>query len=78
MIVNDHGAIMIEPTESEPKEELDLFIDAMRNIAEEAATNPEIILNAPHNARVQRMDEVTANRKPVLRWKPAAEKVAAD
>jgi glycine dehydrogenase subunit 2 len=78
MIVADHGAIMIEPTESEPKEELDLFIDAMRNIAEEAAANPEIILNAPHNARVQRMDEVTANRKPVLRWKPVAEKVAAD
>src|SRR5882757_870813 len=78
MIVADHGAIMIEPTESEPKEELDLFIDAMRNIAEEAATNPEIILTAPHNARVQRMDEVTANRKPVLRWKPEAGKAAAD
>lgn len=78
MIVADHGAIMIEPTESEPKEELDLFIDAMRNIAEEAETNPEIILNAPHNARVQRMDEVTANRKPVLRWKPEAGKAAAD
>src|SRR5437879_460600 len=78
MIVPDHGAIMIEPTESEPKEELDLFIDAMRNIAEEAETNPEIILSAPHNARVQRMDEVTANRKPVLRWKPEAGKAAAD
>jgi glycine dehydrogenase subunit 2 len=70
LTVADHGAIMIEPTESEPKEELDLFIDAMRNIAREAQEDPDIILNAPHNARVERMDEVTANRKPVLRWKP--------
>ncbi|HUS18164.1 MAG TPA: aminomethyl-transferring glycine dehydrogenase subunit GcvPB [Terriglobales bacterium] len=73
LIVADHGAIMIEPTESEPKEELDLFIDAMRSIAAEAGSNPEIILNAPHTARVERMDEVTANRKPILRWKPAAD-----
>lgn len=72
LVVADHGAIMIEPTESEPKEELDLFIDAMRNIAAEAATDPSIILNAPHTARVERMDEVTANRKPVLRWKPGS------
>src|SRR3954469_6483660 len=70
LTVADHGAIMIEPTESEPKEELDLFIDAMRNIAREAQEDPDIILNAPHNARAERMDEVTANRKPVLRWKP--------
>jgi glycine dehydrogenase subunit 2 len=70
LTVADHGAIMIEPTESEPKEELDLFIDAMRNIAQEADESPETILNAPYNARVKRMDEVTANRKPVLRWKP--------
>jgi glycine dehydrogenase subunit 2 len=70
LIVADHGAIMVEPTESEPKEELDLFIDAMRNIAREAQESPEVILNAPHTARVQRMDEVTANRKPILRWKP--------
>jgi glycine dehydrogenase subunit 2 len=72
LVVADHGAIMIEPTESEPKEELDLFIDAMRNIAEEAARDASIILNAPHTARVERMDEVTANRKPVLRWKPGS------
>jgi len=72
LVVPDHGAIMIEPTESEPKEELDLFIDAMRNIAAEAASDPAIILNAPHTTRVERMDEVTANRKPVLRWKPGS------
>jgi glycine dehydrogenase subunit 2 len=71
LVVADHGAIMIEPTESEPKEELDLFIDAMRNIAREAEESPETILTAPHTSRAARMDEVTANRKPVLRWKKA-------
>ena len=67
-----HGALMIEPTESESKEELDQFIDAMRQIAREADENPEIILHAPHATRVSRMDEVTAARKPILRWKPDA------
>ena len=66
------GALMIEPTESESKEELDQFIDAMRQIAREADENPEIILHAPHATRVSRMDEVAAARKPVLRWKPDA------
>ena len=76
LTVADHGAIMIEPTESEPKEELDYFIDAMRNIAREAQENPEIILGAPHTSRAQRMDEVTANRKPILRWKPEGKPAA--
>jgi glycine dehydrogenase subunit 2 len=66
------GALMIEPTESESLEELDLFVDAMRSIAEEAEQNPDLILNAPHTTRVSRLDEVTAARKPVLRWKPTA------
>src|SRR5437773_6092095 len=66
------GALMIEPTESESMEECDLFIDAMRAIAEEAATKPEIVKNAPHTTRVRRLDEVGAARKPILRWKPAA------
>jgi glycine dehydrogenase subunit 2 len=66
------GAMMIEPTESESKEECDLFIDAMKSIAEEAATRPEIVKTAPHTTRVRRLDEVGAARKPVLRWKPAA------
>jgi glycine dehydrogenase subunit 2 len=66
------GALMIEPTESESKEELDLFIDAMRQIAREADENPQLILDAPHNTRISRLDETTAARKPVLRWKPAA------
>jgi glycine dehydrogenase subunit 2 len=65
------GAMMIEPTESESKEECDLFIDAMRSIAEEAAANPDLVKTAPHTTRVRRLDEVAAARKPVLRWKPA-------
>ena len=74
------GALMIEPTESESKEELDQFIDAMRQIAREAEENPEIILHAPNATRVSRMDEVTAARKPVLRWKPdtSAESAASE
>ena len=72
------GALMIEPTESESKEECDLFIDAMRSIAEEAATDPELVKTAPHSTRVGRLDEVTAARKPILRWKPQASGEAAD
>jgi glycine dehydrogenase subunit 2 len=64
------GALMIEPTESEPKEELDLFIEAMRSIAAEVEEDPKTVLDAPHSTRVSRLDEVTAARKPVLRWKP--------
>jgi len=64
------GALMIEPTESESKEEMDLFIDAMRSIAEEAEKNPQTVLTAPHSTRVSRLDETAAARKPVLRWKP--------
>jgi glycine dehydrogenase subunit 2 len=73
-----HGAMMIEPTESESREECDLFIDAMRAIAEEVATNPELVKTAPHTTRVRRLDEVGAARKPVLRWKPASRTEAAD
>ena len=73
-----HGALMIEPTESESKEELDLFIEAMRAIAREAETEPELVKSAPHTTRVRRLDEVTANRKPILRWKPAPTPDAAD
>jgi len=63
------GALMIEPTESESKEELDLFVDAMRSIAAEVEEDAQFVLAAPHNTRVGRMDEVGAARKPVLRWK---------
>ncbi len=71
MIVS--GALMIEPTESESKEELDLFIEAMRAIAQEVDETPERVKNAPHSTRVSRLDEATAARKPVLRWRPVTE-----
>ena len=73
-----HGALMIEPTESESKQECDLFIDAMRSIAEEAGENPELVKTAPHCTRVGRLDEVSAARKPILRWKPKTAGEAAD
>ena len=63
-----HGALMIEPTESESKETLDEFIEAMIDIAETAKTNPENILNAPLNTAISRPDETLAARKPVLKW----------
>jgi len=63
------GALMIEPTESESKEECDLFIEAMRAIAQEANSVPELVKQAPHTTRIGRLDEVAAARKPVLRWK---------
>jgi glycine dehydrogenase subunit 2 len=66
-----HGALMIEPTESESLEELDLFIAAMRSIAKEVEENPELVKTAPHSTRVSRLDEVTAARKPILRWRPS-------
>jgi glycine dehydrogenase subunit 2 len=62
---------MIEPTESESLEELDLFIAAMRAIAKEVEETPELVKSAPHSTRVSRLDEVQAARKPILRWKPA-------
>jgi glycine dehydrogenase subunit 2 len=65
-----HGAMMIEPTESESREECDLLVDALRAIAAEAAETPELVKTAPHSTRVGRLDEVQAARKPVLRWTP--------
>ena len=65
------GALMIEPTETESKRELDLFADAMISIAREVEDNPELVLKAPHSTRTPRVDEVTAARKPIVRWKPA-------
>ncbi|MBS1814901.1 MAG: aminomethyl-transferring glycine dehydrogenase subunit GcvPB [Acidobacteria bacterium] len=63
------GAMMIEPTESESREELDLLIDALQQIAREAEENPNLVKTAPHTTRIRRLDETTAARKPVLRWK---------
>ena len=63
-----HDALMIEPTETESKETLDAFADAMARIAEEAHTDPELVRTAPHTAPVSRLDEVKAARKPVLHY----------
>jgi glycine dehydrogenase subunit 2 len=65
-----HGALMIEPTETESKQELDFFIDAMISIANEIEEEAQVVLKAPHSTRTTRVDEVMAARKPVLRWKP--------
>jgi glycine dehydrogenase subunit 2 len=63
------GALMIEPTETESKLELDLFAEAMSSIAREVEENPELVKSAPHSTRTARVDEVTAARKPIVRWK---------
>lgn len=60
--------LMIEPTETETKETLDEFIQVMIQIAKEAEETPEIVQEAPHHTVVSRLDEVTAARKPILRY----------
>ena len=62
-------ALMIEPTETESRETLDAFADAMLSIAREAETEPETVQSAPHEAPVTRLDEVMAARRPNLCWK---------
>jgi glycine dehydrogenase subunit 2 len=61
---------LIEPTETESKQELDRFVDAMQTILEEAKTNPDMLRHAPHNQTVSRLDEVKAARELDLRWLP--------
>ncbi len=63
-----HQSIMIEPTETESKETLDAFINVMKTIAAEAATDPESLKTAPHTTPVRRLDETTAARQPVLKF----------
>lgn len=66
--LNVEECIMIEPTETESKETLDSFIDAMIQIAKEAEETPEIVQEAPHTTVIGRLDETLAARKPVLRY----------
>lgn len=61
-------ALMIEPTECESIETLDKFIEAMRQIADEAENNPELVTSAPHTTIVSRLDEALAARKPITRY----------
>ncbi|MBX3292329.1 MAG: aminomethyl-transferring glycine dehydrogenase subunit GcvPB [Acidobacteria bacterium] len=63
------GAMLIEPTESVGRADLDAFIDAMRSIDREISESPELVTNAPHSTRIGRLDEAAAARKPVLRWR---------
>ncbi len=60
------GAIMIEPTETESKEDIDRLVDAFKAVVEEAKIDPDLLRNAPHNCKVKRLDEVTAARHPCL------------
>ena len=64
-----HQSIMIEPTETESKETLDGFIEIMKHIAAEAVADPDSLKTAPHTTPVRRLDETTAARQPVLRYK---------
>jgi glycine dehydrogenase subunit 2 len=61
-----HDALMIEPTETESKQTLDIFVDALLKIADEAHTTPELLKEAPHNTAVGRLDEVKAAKELVL------------
>jgi glycine dehydrogenase subunit 2 len=63
-----HGAMMIEPTETESKETLDAFIAVMKRILKEAAETPEVLENAPHYTPVSRLDEVFAARQLHVKW----------
>lgn len=60
-------AVMVEPTETESKETLDAFAEALFRITEEA---PELLQDAPHSTRISRPDDVTASRRPIIRWQP--------
>ena len=65
-----HGALMIEPTESESLEGLDRFVEALLAIEQEARDDPDLVRSAPHHTRRSRLDETRAARTPVLRWQP--------
>jgi glycine dehydrogenase subunit 2 len=65
-----HGALMIEPAESVPPEEIDAFCDAMLAIAAEVEADPEVVRSAPHDTPVSRVDEVRAARQLKVRWTP--------
>ncbi|MFC6197230.1 aminomethyl-transferring glycine dehydrogenase subunit GcvPB [Ponticaulis profundi] len=74
-----HGALLIEPTETESKAELDRFCDALQAIAAKAAAGDESLKGAPYHAPMRRLDETQAARKPVLKWTPPSpEQIAAE
>jgi glycine dehydrogenase subunit 2 len=65
-----HGALMVEPTETETRQALDEFVAAMEQIYAEAQSNPQLLKDAPHTLALGRVDEAQAARHPVLRWQP--------
>ena len=74
-----HGAMLIEPTETESKQELDRFCDALASVAKRAAAGDEALKGAPYFAPKKRLDETRAARKPILKWTPPApEAIAAE
>ncbi len=72
-----HGAMLIEPTETESKQEIDRFCDALEVIAVRAAAGDEALKGAPYLAPMRRLDETQAARKPVLKWTPPVEEAIA-
>jgi len=66
------GAMLVEPTETETKQALDEFVEALAEISREAHEDPEMVKSAPHQTRLKRLDETRAARKPVLRWRREA------
>ena len=68
-----HGALMMEPTESASKQELDEYVEALLQIAREAEESPQLLREAPHNAYLRRVDEVGAARQLCMCWTPEAE-----
>ena len=66
--LNVPEALMVEPTETETKETLDAFCEAMLAIAREAADEPELLKEAPHRRPVKRLDEVRAAKQPVVKY----------
>jgi len=73
-----HGAMLIEPTETESKATLDQFIGALRAVAMRAKLGDPLLKSAPHYAPRRRLDETLAARKPVLVWKEPEQAVAAE
>lgn len=73
-----HGAMLIEPTETESKQELDRFCDSLESIARRAGQGDDDLKSAPHLAPMKRLDETQAARKPHLRWSPPPQGVAAE
>jgi glycine dehydrogenase subunit 2 len=66
------GALMVEPTETESRQTLDAFVEAVVSVLREAEETPDVVLKAPHNTLLGRLDEARAARKPRLRWSPLA------